>query len=726
MDEKLRQQLDFHLTGRRDRSGLLPMGAQYRPALLAARYADLTALRYDFPLVLDRGAKPDQALLSLSRLVDDALAQLPEGTDRQRAARHAYRIESELRRTLTGRGPGNFAALWDLAVKRLAANDQTGLAESAATLWHFVGRNGDLVDVDAHLPARVVQCAWTAVNAKKALMFRARAERLLLRLREILGAETMGSAAGWTPECLAAGVGHGFARSFDFGAMSQMLTGAKRGARLSSTRRGRVQSLIDVLQRQKFYALDATNSRAYGFVFSRCADALRAYQERQGEAVELVRALAVAELEVRGEYREPVHDILFEAFGLNGLDARQLAELPDYLVCTNSRTPDAAETALLLDALAAGLPMRILVQTDDCLEPPAITQGHAALGVRARQLAHTAMGLTDVYVLQLSASRLYPMRDALLKGMGHSGPTLISVFSGANNHTGGVPPYLVAAAAVESRVFPTLVFDPAASPDTAARPEVQDNPQPDRDWPVYEVGYEDGELQVHTSATAFTLADFMAMDERFFQHMAIVPRTEQTDAITPLADVVRAAHNGLPERVPAIPVADRELRLLHAIVDHRTVLEARRCLTMWRNLGPLTRAQPAAAEPPPVRESPPAPGGGAAPASAAKKSVHNPDAIPGAERGQPPAADAAHDGVHAYIETSRCSSCNECIQRNSRMFAYNENKQAYIADPDAGTFRQLVEAAEACQVSIIHPGQPRNPKEPGLDELLQRAAKFNT
>jgi hypothetical protein len=59
------------------------------------------------------------------------------------------------------------------------------------------------------------------------------------------------------------------------------------------------------------------------------------------------------------------------------------------------------------------------------------------------------------------------------------------------------------------------------------------------------------------------------------------------------------------------------------------------------------------------------------------------------------------------------------------MFAYDDNKQAYIADPDAGTFRQLVEAAEGCQVSIIHPGKPRNPKEPGLEDLIKRAAEFN-
>ena len=58
------------------------------------------------------------------------------------------------------------------------------------------------------------------------------------------------------------------------------------------------------------------------------------------------------------------------------------------------------------------------------------------------------------------------------------------------------------------------------------------------------------------------------------------------------------------------------------------------------------------------------------------------------------------------------------------MFAYNENRQAYIANPAAGTYAQLVEAAESCQVSIIHPGQPRNPNEPGLEDLLARAASF--
>jgi ferredoxin len=77
-----------------------------------------------------------------------------------------------------------------------------------------------------------------------------------------------------------------------------------------------------------------------------------------------------------------------------------------------------------------------------------------------------------------------------------------------------------------------------------------------------------------------------------------------------------------------------------------------------------------------------------------------------------------------WIETIRCSSCNECQNINDKLFAYNDNKQAYFKDLGAGTYRQIVEAAEACQVAIIHPGKPKNPNEPGLEELLERAKPF--
>jgi pyruvate-ferredoxin/flavodoxin oxidoreductase len=64
------------------------------------------------------------------------------------------------------------------------------------------------------------------------------------------------------------------------------------------------------------------------------------------------------------------------------------------------------------------------------------------------------------------------------------------------------------------------------------------------------------------------------------------------------------------------------------------------------------------------------------------------------------------------------------MQVNKRMFAYDEKKRATLRDPRAGTFQQLVVAAERCPVSIIHPGTPLDPKEKDLAKWLRRAERF--
>ena len=80
--------------------------------------------------------------------------------------------------------------------------------------------------------------------------------------------------------------------------------------------------------------------------------------------------------------------------------------------------------------------------------------------------------------------------------------------------------------------------------------------------------------------------------------------------------------------------------------------------------------------------------------------------------------------IEPYIESERCTSCNECTNANRKMFAYNADKQAYIKDPRAGTFAQLVQAAEKCPVGAIHPGTPLNPNEKDLEKWLKRAQAF--
>jgi pyruvate-ferredoxin/flavodoxin oxidoreductase len=83
------------------------------------------------------------------------------------------------------------------------------------------------------------------------------------------------------------------------------------------------------------------------------------------------------------------------------------------------------------------------------------------------------------------------------------------------------------------------------------------------------------------------------------------------------------------------------------------------------------------------------------------------------------------EAMEPWIETELCTSCDECKNINDKIFRYDSEGKAIIADPKGGPFRDLVAAAEACPVSIIHPGTPWDPKEKGLEELMKKAERFN-
>jgi ferredoxin len=98
-----------------------------------------------------------------------------------------------------------------------------------------------------------------------------------------------------------------------------------------------------------------------------------------------------------------------------------------------------------------------------------------------------------------------------------------------------------------------------------------------------------------------------------------------------------------------------------------------------------------------------------------------------AEEPAPPEEEEEDEPVsdEPWLETFRCTSCNECIDINPLVFQYNADKLAQIVDPKAGTYADLVKAAEKCPARCIHPGKPLDPSEPNLDELMKRAEKFN-
>ncbi len=138
---------------------------------------------------------------------------------------------------------------------------------------------------------------------------------------------------------------------------------------------------------------------------------------------------------------------------------------------------------------------------------------------------------------------------------------------------------------------------------------------------------------------------------------------------------------------------------------------------------PSSATAPAAALVPQTHrgaDEPPEPAAGQPTPTAGEQDAQVEGAAQGGE-----AAAAADEGLgddEPRIDSELCTSCNECINLNGQLFRYNADKQAEIADPSAGTYAQLVEAAEKCPAHCIHPGKPRPDDPTATPDVLARAA----
>jgi len=342
--------------------------------------------------------------------------------------------------------------------------------------------------------------------------------------------------------------------------------------------------------------------------------------------------------------------------------------------------------------------------------------------------------------------------------------------------------------ATESRAFPLLVFDPDGGPGLTDCLELDGNPSLDEAWPTYTLEYLDADGTQQSMELPLTIADWAAGEGRFkrqfrrladdaeeptvFHEYLAKPQDERAD-LTPFIFALDSESHLKRMRVAPeiVELAEERLGLWHNLrmmaglevaPDVREQVErsldeelggkldalraeyeakiaslreqyppliARRLAEGLLREGNGTRTIAdllASVGDVPVLSMPPR-ASAAAPAPSAAAPVHEETsaAAPGATAVAEDEEDDEDLAVDPYIETIRCTTCNECTNLNGKLFAYNAKKQAVFKDPRAGTFRDIVTAAERCPVEIIHPGTPLNPKEKDLDKWVKRAARFN-
>jgi pyruvate-ferredoxin/flavodoxin oxidoreductase len=178
-----------------------------------------------------------------------------------------------------------------------------------------------------------------------------------------------------------------------------------------------------------------------------------------------------------------------------------------------------------------------------------------------------------------------------------------------------------------------------------------------------------------------------------------VPIEHWNARMVPVARALAEPESCPPGCEPYVSMVDEAGQLFRVVVAGPILDETRRVLAHWRGLQ----------------------------VEAAGVVVHE-DALVGvaaASSGEVAASSGeAAPSASAWIDSARCSSCDECVRRNPRMFVYDADKRAVLGDVRAGSYRELVEAAEHCKMAVIHPGEPWDANEPELSDLRQRAAVF--
>ena len=636
---------------------------------------------------------------------------------------------------------GSLSSLWEEAGLKLnLASSETmrpTLSENLAKAYAELGFDGDVIDCNADLPRRLFTHAWKQSQRAKSMQLRSQIDSLTQKLSDILHIDYLRSSEARDAGHLERSVGTGDKGEFDFQAMARILKSAPVGEPLPEKRSLRIKEAIDVLKSQRFVTNSGSND-AFSFVFDNCGLALEAFRARLPEMANLVKAISIAELEIENRYDESRHDDFYRRFAPDQLGPEEQAQFPSYLVVLEDEM-DVGEQYAVLELLRSGLPFKIVARTDNIVGEPSSTSGHLTFGTQGQQLARMALGLNSVFVLQSAASSLYQLREHVMQGLAGDFPALFSVYSPTETRQ---PCYLAAAAATESRAFPSFVFDPASGEGLASRFHLAGNPYAQHDWPWHPLQFEEPGRNSCVEDTAFTLLDFIACDSRFAEHFFCIEQAHWNSNMLPAGTFLELDADMRQGKVPYVLLVDEGNVLHRAVCDIRLIDAAERCRDLWHNLQELdginnSDALKVLAQKKGAREEEKQQQLPTAPASSGVTVIpttsHETVAI---ESQQAPAAIEAtaemapeqHLGADSdapWIETIRCTSCNECIERNDRMFAYDENKRAYIADPDAGSYRELVEAAENCQMAIIHPGKPRKLDEPGLEDLIARAEPFS-
>ena len=476
---------------------------------------------------------------------------------------------------------------------------------------------------------------------------------------------------------------------------------------------------------------------------------------------EVLRAARIARLEVEHAYDASVYDDMLARLEWRMFDEEELLLVPPVLVVETVERARTSATGTLTDLLRSRRPVHVMLEE--------------SLPVQAPGLGYSLVAHHEAVVIQSTLARPEHLCAALAE-MGATARPAVAVVA-PRPSSGPVPGWLRLAAFHEGRGLPCFRYVPDAGAAWAESFDVEENPEAEHAWPRHRIEYLTPEGETEALDEGFTFALAAALDVTYRSHFWVIPVEAWSDEQVPLTEYLQAPRSAPPGKVPYIRIVDDRGFLGRAVVSRALALECYERNRIWKSLQELggadneyarraasaareearadlekQRQELAAAHAEEVERvrgqaateamdrlarvlldvdalaaAAPAP----APVASAAPAEHTPDPAPAEPIAAPPPPEPEPEEEEAvsfddpYIDLPLCTTCNECTNINPQMFKYNADKQAYIADAKAGTFLQLVTAAEKCPAKCIHPGVPRDDDDTATDDLRARAAPFN-
>jgi ferredoxin len=484
-------------------------------------------------------------------------------------------------------------------------------------------------------------------------------------------------------------------------------------------------------------------------------------------------AKRIGELELENNYQADIHDEYFKHFNWQSFSSDELNNCPYFILIIDDQQLFNAEFNKLSTMLSDNIPVKIVaIKRTDYIDynQNGLEKGEQTLHTQA-ELGALMLSYKNIYVSQSASITPKYLFDGFTEGLSAFAPAFFHVLNITEQiHEN---PFVWISASIEGRDFPGFTFKGLLGTPWGSRFEVNNNPQPTLAWPMHSLEVIDEIGNKKEMQFPFTFADLAVLNPAYHHYYLPVDSSLWNDDLIPLTVYMKNKEEENISKIPFIWMLDATNELHKVAVSWPIVIATQERLDFWRflqeNSGINNYHVTQAVEQIKTEmkavftyEIDQMKGGHELEIQKIREeeagkvmenltsvlldldttNIHT-SSIPASSPEPSPEPKVAPEEVvvkevpvkkveeesllsnDPYIDTALCTTCNECTGINGAMFKYNADKLAYIDDAKAGTFKQLVEAAELCPVGIIHPGSPLNPNEPDLDNLIKRAEKFN-